>query len=165
MSDLFFRLLGNHLNTYVTGPGGWLQWDETDVPHTKIVWADSKLSIADQPEPGATVEKQPSFIKLRGILGPPGAHTWMGRFEEIMSQHGLVDGRKDIGWTAREFMKAESDANFMGITEFANKLRDLGRGEQARVLSETIEGAAREMGNHGAWAAAKFAWTGRKPEV
>lgn len=125
-------------------PGGWLQWDDLDLPGSEPVIVPG-TPAADDGAPA--LRRWDKFVKAEG------RHDWIVQLAEIMESEGFEQTGSQIYRDRTALLKMNSDQHMMTMEEFGKKLVGMGKEGEAEFVFglikeaywETLRGAAYTM--------------------
>lgn len=121
-------------------PGGYLQWDDLNYPDTYVRAVDDTLPT-------------PALNELRKLVYSQGRHDWTLRLADIFVEEGLEDVRLYHFKDSMELAKANGDQHLLTMEEFASRLENFDKRDEAakirqlirEVFKESLGGAALSM--------------------
>ena len=121
-------------------PGGYLQWDDLNYPETHIRAVDEHLPT-------------PALEELRETIYSQGRNDWTLHLADICTEEGLKNAQLSHFGDSLVFSKANSEQHLLTMEEFASRLIEIEKEEEAgrihqlirEVHRESLQGAALSM--------------------
>lgn len=121
-------------------PGGYLQWDDLNYPDTCVKAIDPSLPT-------------PALDEFRKLAYSRGRHDWTLQLADIMQEEGLEDAKLYNFEDRIELAKANGEQHLLTMEEFASRLAEVGKIDEAAklyqlirdVYKESLQGAALSM--------------------
>ncbi|KAI5859445.1 hypothetical protein GGS23DRAFT_318066 [Durotheca rogersii] len=130
-------------------PGGYVQWDEAALEHTRV----------DKTDPGLAT---PALDQLAAWLRAR-RHNWGTQLARFLGEEGFQDATIESFGDRPDLARAVSGANLLGVEEVAECMATLGESETAAKYFRLIEEAHEESIAGAALCVPRVVCTARKP--
>ncbi|MCJ1262459.1 hypothetical protein MMC22_002329 [Lobaria immixta] len=113
-------------------PGGYLQWDDLNLPDTHVKTVDESLQA-------------PALQELRKMIYSRGRNDWPLQLDVTLNEEGFQDARLYHFKGSLELAKANNEHNLLFFEEFASKLASAGNTDEASQLNQLIQAGYKEQ--------------------
>lgn len=132
-------------------PGGYLQWDELDFRGTHVITADESVEA-------------PALQDLRNTMYSDGRQDWALQLPEISSAEGLQDAELYRYEDRTELLRANCEQRLLVMDEYASRLVQIGKNEEASRLYRIIHDAYEETMRGAALVVPRIVCVAKKPQ-
>ena len=116
-------------------PGGYLQWNELDFGHRRVIKADP---TAYTPHLTALLQ----YVQIwEDSLGPKG---WIESLPDIFSRYGMEKAKLQRVKMSEAYMKYDNDKSLSAYEEFSYAVLDQRRRGEGEMLRELVARAGEE---------------------
>jgi SAM-dependent methyltransferase len=112
-------------------PGGYLQWDDLNYPDTCVKAIDPSLPT-------------PALHEFRKLAYSRGRHDWTLQLADITRDEGLEEAKLYHFEDRIELAKANGEQHLLTMEEFASRLAEVGKVDEAAKLYQLIRDVYKE---------------------